>query len=123
MKTVKLMVVGMLMSISVCAQDANNKAGKVDWVARFEAMVDTMNAKVSTATSDQWVHYKKQYNLLVAEYDIADKAHLTQSDVRKINMYKDSCKKLQFTRKTKRVSNGLKKGTAKAKGSVKDLVN
>ena len=67
MKTVKLIVVGMLMSISVCAQDANNKAGKVDWVARFEAMVDTMNAKVSTATSDQWVHYKKQYNLLVAE--------------------------------------------------------
>ena len=123
MKTVKLIVVGMLMSISVCAQDANNKAGKVDWVARFEAMVDTMNAKVSTATSDQWVHYKKQYNLLVAEYDIADKAHLTQSDVRKINMYKDSCKKLLFTRKTKRVSNGLKKGTAKAKGSVKDLVN
>jgi hypothetical protein len=123
MKTVKLIVVGMLMSFSVCAQDANNKAGNVDWVARFEAMVDTMNAKVSTATSDQWVHYKKQYNLLVAEYDIADKAHLTQSDVRKINMYKDSCKKLQINRKTKRVSNGLKKGTAKAKGSVKDLVN
>lgn len=118
MKTVRVSIIGLFLCFSSLASAQQQN---VNWVGRFEAMLDTMNNKVETASSEKWIEYKKQYNLLVAEFDAADKANLTMGDVRKIKMYKDSIKKLQVTRKTKRVSNGLKKGTKNAKSSIKGL--